>query len=404
VKVTVQVVIETGDQAPAVVADVFSLERDALAPDTVGLRLDEAKDLLAAVQEVVVDEQVNAALAEQAACPRCDTPHRHKDVRAIVVRSLYGTLHLRSPRWWHCTCSPHDSRTFSPLAALVPERTTPKLSYLQAKFAGLASYDVSAQLLGETLPLGRRLHATTLRRQAQAVAQRLENELGDERWSFIDTSPRDREALPRPDLPLVVGLDGGYVHSSEQRSRRDGWFEVIAGRATPAEGPARCFGFVQTYDTKPKRRLFDLLVSQGMQANQAVTFITDGGDDVRDLPLYLNPDSEHLLDWLHLTMRLTVLANMAKSLRAGPPDEDGVPAPTDPATAVAESLERLKWFCWHGNVVAALDTIGFIEIDAEIIDPSPEQARCIKTLREFDTYLRANAGFHPELRRTPPRR
>jgi hypothetical protein len=285
--------------------------------------------------------------------------------------------------------------TFSPLAALVPERTTPELSYLQAKFAGLASYGVSAQLLAEVLPLGRPLHATTVRRQAQAVAQRLDSELGDERWSFIDTCPRDRRALPRPDLPLVVGLDGGYVHSSEQRSRRDGWFEVIAGRATPAEGPTKCFGFVQTYDTKPKRRLFDLLVSQGMQANQAVTFITDGGDDVRDLPLYLNPDSEHLLDWFHVTMRLTVLANMAKSLRAGPPDEEDLPPPTDPAPAVAESLERLKWFCWHGNVVAALDTISFIEIDAEIADPSVEQAKFLKALREFDTYLRANAGSIP---------
>ena len=54
---------------------------------------------------------------------------------------------------------------------------------------------------------------------------------------------------------------------------------------------------MQTYDTKPKRRLFDLLVAQGMTANQAVTFITDGGDDARDLPLYLNAEAEHLLDW-----------------------------------------------------------------------------------------------------------
>src|SRR5664280_546172 len=79
-----------------------------------------------------------------------------------------------------------------------------------------------------------------------------------------------------------------------------------------------------------------------MQANQAVTFRTDGGDDVRDLPLYLNPDSEHLLDWFHLTMRLTVMTNMAKSLRAAPPDEEGVPPPADPAAAVAEGLQRLS--------------------------------------------------------------
>jgi hypothetical protein len=41
---------------------------------------------------------------------------------------------------------------------------------------------------------------------------------------------------------------------------------------------------------KPKRRLFEMLKSQGMQMNQAVTFLLDGGDTVRDLQMYLNPE------------------------------------------------------------------------------------------------------------------
>jgi hypothetical protein len=133
------------------------------------------------------------------------------------------------------------NHTFSPLASILPERSTPELSYLQARFAGLVSYGLSSDLLGELLPLGRALHANTVRRQAQTTAQRLEDELGDERFSFIDTCQLDREELPRPDLPLTVGLDGGYVHSTTQRSRRDGWFEVIAGKAVPAQGRASCF-------------------------------------------------------------------------------------------------------------------------------------------------------------------
>ena len=68
----------------------------------------------------------------------------------------------------------------------------------------------------------------------------------------------------------------------------------------------RCFAWVQTYDEKPKRRLFELLQSQGMQPNQQVDFLSDGGEDVRNVQLYLNPQAEHLLDWFHLTMRLTV--------------------------------------------------------------------------------------------------
>ena len=102
---------------------------------------------------------------------------------------------------------------------------------------------------------------------------------------FAEGCQRDWDELPRPDLPLTVGLDGGYVHSSQQRSRRNGWFEVIAGKSMPTHGLDKCFGFVQTHDTKPKRRLFEVLKSQGMQMNQQVTFLTDGGEDVRDLPL-----------------------------------------------------------------------------------------------------------------------
>jgi hypothetical protein len=106
---------------------------------------------------------------------------------------------------------------------------------------------------------------------------------------------------------------------------------------------------VQTYDAKPKRRLFEVLSSQGMQASQQVTFITDGGDDVRDLPLYLNPQAEQLLDWFHVTMRLTVMANMAKSLRSPPADDDLARCPSvDLAASVAKELGRLKWYLWAG--------------------------------------------------------
>jgi hypothetical protein len=52
--------------------------------------------------------------------------------------------------------------------------------------------------------------------------------------SFITGCPRDWTELPRPDRPLIVG----YVHFSTQRSRRDGWFEVIADKMLPADGPA----------------------------------------------------------------------------------------------------------------------------------------------------------------------
>ena len=396
-KFSVQVIVHPDDtEASPVVREVFAADRDDLAPDTLGLQLAEAKDLLAAVQDTLVEQQASAAITKQVACPDCGRARRHKDTRTIVVRSLFGALRLASPRWWHCDCRDQPTRTFQPLAGLLPERITPELAYLQARFAALVSYGLTAALLGELLPLGRHLHPAVVRRQTQAVAQRLEDELGEEQPSFIDTCQRDREELPRPDLPIVVGLDGGYVHSSQQRSRTDGWFEVIAGKAIPAAGRPACFGYVQTYDTKPKRRLFEVLKARGMTANQQVTFLTDGAEDIRDLPCYLNAQAEHLLDWFHLTIRITVMANMAKSLRPPPPDPE-IPdePPADLANEIGTQLQRLKWFCWHGNVFRALQTIDDILFDLDITEPYPEQARLLKAVREFDSYIRANAGRIP---------
>ena len=386
-KVTIQVKIESDAGAAPVVQEVAQVERAALGPATLGLTLTEAKTLLQEVQRALVAQQVADHLGEHRACPDCGAPRARKDQKTLVVRSLFGTLRLPSPRRYACPCRPRARRSTSPLAEALPERTAPELRYLEAKFAGLVSYGLSAALLAELLPLGRPLHATAVRHHVQAVAQRLEAELGPEQPMFIDGCQALWDELPRPDPPLTVGLDGGYVHSAAQTSRKDGWFEVIAGKSMPTDGPAKCFGFVQTYDTRPKRRLFEVLRAQGMQMNQQVTFLTDGGDDVRDLPLYLNPQAEHVLDWFHVTMRLTVISQLAKGLRSRE-----LP---DVAAAVAEELERLKWFLWHGNVFRALQVVDDLEVDLDREDAGPAQRKLLKAVQEFGGYIRANGAWIP---------
>src|SRR5260370_4559300 len=165
-RVRVQVIVEGDDEPPLAVHEVAHIERGDLHIDTLGLHLAEAKDLLQKVQAVVVAEQVSSCLAEQVACPECGRARRHKDAVTIVLRTLFGTLHLRSPRWWHCSCQPQPTRSFRPLAAVVPEPATPELGYLASKFSGLISYGHRAILLAETLPLGRPLHPAAVRLHA----------------------------------------------------------------------------------------------------------------------------------------------------------------------------------------------------------------------------------------------
>src|SRR5664280_173745 len=324
VKLTVQVVLETDDdQDPAVVCDVFTLERGARTADTVGLRLAEANDLLAAVQQTLV-------------APNRPGPQWPPKRAARIAGRRTGARTAATS-----SCAPCSARCGCPAHAGGTARADPNRPARSARWP--PPYRTAAP---------RNWSTCTVRRHTYRVGQRLDDDLGPERPFFVEGYPADWAELPRPDLPLTVSLDGGYVHSARQRSRRDGWFEVIAGKSVPADGPAKCFGFVQTHDTKPKRRLFELLAAQGMQANQQVTFRPDGADDVRALPLYLNPQAEHLLDWFHVTMRLTVLTQLAKGLRAPPPA-----ASAD--NSVAAQLARLKWLT---EVVSAEETSTQVEL------------------------------------------
>ncbi len=275
-KLRVQLITVSNDSQEQI-HEVADFERDEeLQPETVGLTLAEGQAILKRAQEIVVEQQVNGFLARHRDCPECGKPRSTKGHHEIPLRTVFGNVALKSPRLRHDACQPHAQKTFSPLAAVLTERTSPELLYLETMFASLIPYGATAKLLREVLPVDEKLNGVTIRNHLFAVAERTEEALGDEQFSFIEGCPRDWERLPTPDGPITVGIDGAYV-----RTRAKGWFEVIAGksvlefkRGDPEEAQSsKCFGFVQTYDAKPKRRLFELLKSQGLQENQQVVFL-----------------------------------------------------------------------------------------------------------------------------------
>ena len=297
-KIQVQITIQSDEGQAAVVHEVACLERGPLRPDTLGLSLAEARSILAGLERTMAEGQAAAFVAQARRCARCGRERACKGHHALVFRTPFGKLTLDSPQLYRCPCEAQGTKSVSPLAEVLPERTSPELTYLETKFAALVSYGLSIQLLHEILPLGQGLSTTTVRRRVRQTAERLESERGSPRADFlVPDRPEAQEALPAPTVPLVVGLDGVYVHAKDQRSRTEGWFEVIVGKRLATEDQAaQCFGFVSRYDPEPKSRLLDWLNPQGLQSSPAITFLSDGGDTVRELPMGLHPHSEHLLD------------------------------------------------------------------------------------------------------------
>ncbi|MDD2708675.1 MAG: ISKra4 family transposase [Verrucomicrobiae bacterium] len=311
------------------------------------------------------------------------------------MKTVFGKMKIKSPRLRPCCCASYQSKSLSPLTAALPERTTPELLCLETKWAAQVSYQITQRMLQDVLPVDENLNAMTIRNHLLKTAQRVENQLGEERFSYIEGCQLQRDELPSPNGPLIVGIDGGYV-----RGRDGNCFEAIAGksilsfrRGEEGNDPSiKCFAFVQNHDDKPKRRLHELLKSQGLQANQQITFLSDGGDDVRNLQRYMSPQAEHLLDWFHLTMRLTVLKQTAKGLPIKLGDGEQEIKLQEPALA---ALKSIKWYLWHGNVYQALEHLENLQMDLEGAweFANPPVQKLLKTIGEFHTYISRNRNF-----------
>ena len=153
-------------------------------------------------------------------------------------------------------------------------------------------------------------------------------------------------AISKPrssDRSVALGLEGGYVHRWTDRRTN---FELIIARSIAQDRESGYFGRLHGYERAPRRRLFDVLKSQALQANQDVTFLTDGGDEVRALTEFVTPAGERVLDWFHTTMRVTLLTQFIGGVAHPDETERG---------ELLKSLQGIKWLLGRGTLQRALE-------------------------------------------------
>ena len=144
--------------------EVACIERgEEINPAELGLRLDEAKRLTAALQALIVPAQVAIAGERRHACEACGRMPAIKGYYQARFRSLFGEVPVRVRRLHACPC--RDAGGAGSFAALDlgKDAVAPELAYLTARYAAVAPFGKVAALLSELLPLGGAQHASTVR-------------------------------------------------------------------------------------------------------------------------------------------------------------------------------------------------------------------------------------------------
>jgi hypothetical protein len=129
---------------------------------------------------------------------------------------------------------------------------------------------------------------------------------------------------------------------------------------------------------------------------QQVVFLSDGGDTVRDMQANLSPESVHLLDWFHITMRLTVMAQLVKGMHNELKPEDRYPLTPGALASLDKNLESVKWNLWRGNVPHALQGMDDLDDDLETLEENPQnKMKLQRAVTELRGYIMANEAFIP---------
>src|SRR5215207_262449 len=310
--------------------EVARIERGAEAGlADLGLRLDEAKQLTAALQAEMVSAQLAVVGERRRGCVTCGRERASKGHYRATFRSLFGNVPVRVRRLLVCPCQgPGAAKSFAALD-LSKGAVAPELAYVTARYAALVPFGKVATLLSELLPVRGAQNAGTVRNRTLRVGQ-----------DVVRQPPVDRAGPPAAQSagPVVVGLDGGYV----RRHRPERHFEVAAGKVIDAQGAQHRFAFARNGPATASAAFRQALAAAGVRAETPATVLCDGDAGLWRLQREALPGATIVLDWWHAAVRFEHAWQAARGLGAGTAD-------ASLAHNAVRTLERAKWCLWHGR-------------------------------------------------------
>lgn len=357
-----------------------------------GLSIEDGKTIMTALQSAVVAHEAETYSLFRRVCPDCHTFRPVKDYTTRQIRTVFGTVKVRNPRWMLCRdCYPGMDGAFAPLKEICPDRATPELMELTARLGSMMPYRQAASVLAEFLPTEPTESYATVRKRAIRTGERLDDQIMRETWSARSQAD-DRRQLEMQ-LPgdrrkeFVISIDTAHVRSAERNSARN--FELVVarcGRGGRGEPGGRYFVSGSTAQHAIRDRALHALEGVGYSGFGDVTVISDGAEILKRLPRAMPKPTTHIIDWFHIAMKIQPMQQIADHIvrfRSGPFERLPI---------IDRDIRSVKWRLWHGRVDRAIRDLE--SLLARLNQPQGETEFSIARLRNLGvqllTYVRSN--------------
>lgn len=366
----------------------FERQTECLRPEEVGLTLLDATTLLYNIQWNVVRDQVAFQAEVRRKCAVCGEPKRIKDYRRRTLRTLFGAIPIRCPRYQGCACLEGHARVDWPLDSALPERHTPEFAYVLAKLGSAMPYRKAVALLHELFPLSREdVSYGSVRRRTLEVGDEIERRAID-RAEYDACGPRRAPVAAAEQI--TVALDGTYVRADRSADGRQ--LHVIAGRIERNGKLGNRFAWVpEAAGACSPEMMRSALDDDGYTDFTHLSVLADGAGGLTNVVrdgAQQSPSPQ--LDWFHVSMRLRHIEQMTPKTADQLPD-------TAAQRALLEQAPRLRWLIWHGRseeVLPLLTQMSRVTKLAARGSDIPAQERLARFRRhvvELHRYLRNNA-------------
>jgi hypothetical protein len=347
----------------------------------IGLTLEEGKHLLSALQVHLVQAQAEDHSRRRRRCQRCGAQRPLKDQRSRRLVSLFGEVEVRAPRFTPCRCAVTCRRTLSQIAEIIPGRCTPEYERAVAKTGALLPYRRARTLMAEFLPLGDPQAVETTRQRTLRVGARLEQE------AVAGAGPKPAGTTKS----IALSIDGGHVRAARQYQGRS--FEVLLAQVSNDEGKQLVFASVPAEANSQTRQLRGVL--RGLSATPATPVTVPkrwcrrSAIARRSGQPWANSSRARLF---HLAMRVQ---HVAQATMGWP---DATETDRQAGARLAETIERIRWGLWHGQVKRALDLIAetVVTMDAAADHTEPMTAagrKVARLLRDLETYVSGQSAI-----------